>query len=68
MFAKRTEARTREQHRPCPLFADRTQEDGKRTSRGRIPQFTASTFGGNALAMLGFGLLIAFFARSSVSG
>jgi uncharacterized membrane protein YagU involved in acid resistance len=35
---------------------------------GRIPQFTVSTFGGNALAMLGFGLLIAFFARNSISG
>jgi uncharacterized membrane protein YagU involved in acid resistance len=35
---------------------------------GRIPQFTASTFGGNALAMLGFGLLVAFFARGSLSG
>jgi uncharacterized membrane protein YagU involved in acid resistance len=35
---------------------------------GRSPSFTAWTFGGNALAMLGFGLLIAFFARGSVSG
>jgi uncharacterized membrane protein YagU involved in acid resistance len=35
---------------------------------GRIPQFSAWTFGGNTLAMLGFGLLIAFFARSSLSG
>ena len=35
---------------------------------GRVPQFTAWTFGGNALAMLGFGLLIAFFARGSVPG
>jgi uncharacterized membrane protein YagU involved in acid resistance len=35
---------------------------------GRIPQFTAWTFGGNTLAMLGFGLLIAFFAHSSLSG
>jgi uncharacterized membrane protein YagU involved in acid resistance len=35
---------------------------------GRIPQFTAWTFGGNTLAMLGFGLLIAFFARSPLSG
>jgi uncharacterized membrane protein YagU involved in acid resistance len=35
---------------------------------GRIPQFTAWTFGGNALAMLGFGLLIAFFARSPLPG
>jgi uncharacterized membrane protein YagU involved in acid resistance len=33
---------------------------------GRMPQFTAATFGGNLLAMLGFGLLIAFFARSSL--
>jgi hypothetical protein len=29
MFAKWTEARTQELHRLCPLFADRTQEDGK---------------------------------------
>ena len=35
---------------------------------GRIPQFTAWTLGGNLLAMLGFGLLIAFFARGSVPG
>jgi len=35
---------------------------------GHIPQFTAWTLGGNLLAMLGFGLLIAFFARRSVSG
>jgi hypothetical protein len=35
---------------------------------GHIPPFTAWTLGGNLLAMLGFGLLIAFFARSSVSG
>jgi len=35
---------------------------------GRIPQFTLWTFGGNVLAMLGFGLLIAFFARGSLSG
>jgi glycopeptide antibiotics resistance protein len=37
------------------------------TEIGRIPQFTAWTFGGNLLAMLGFGLLIAFFARGSLS-
>jgi uncharacterized membrane protein YagU involved in acid resistance len=35
---------------------------------GRMPQFTAWTFGGNLLAMLGFGLLVAFFARNTVSG
>jgi uncharacterized membrane protein YagU involved in acid resistance len=35
---------------------------------GRMPQFTAWTFGGNALAMLAFGLLIAFFARGSLPG
>jgi len=35
---------------------------------GRIPQFTGWTLGGNLLAMLGFGLLIAFFARGTVSG
>jgi uncharacterized membrane protein YagU involved in acid resistance len=35
---------------------------------GRIPQFTSWTFGGNLVAMLGFGLLIAFFARGSLSG
>jgi hypothetical protein len=29
MFAKWTEAGTQELHRLCPLFADRTQEDGK---------------------------------------
>jgi uncharacterized membrane protein YagU involved in acid resistance len=34
---------------------------------GRIPQFTWRTLGGNVLAMLGFGLLIAFFARGSLS-
>jgi uncharacterized membrane protein YagU involved in acid resistance len=35
---------------------------------GRIPQFTSWTFGGNVIAMLGFGLLIAFFARGSPPG
>jgi hypothetical protein len=35
---------------------------------GHLPQFTAWTFGGNLLAMLGFGLLVAFFARGSLSG
>jgi uncharacterized membrane protein YagU involved in acid resistance len=35
---------------------------------GRVPQFTLRTFGGNLLAMLGFGLLIAWFARGSLSG
>ena len=35
MFAKWTEARTQELHRLCPLFADRTQEDGKQTGRGQ---------------------------------
>ena len=35
---------------------------------GRIPQFTWWTLGGNILAMLGFGLLIAFFARGSLLG
>ena len=30
---------------------------------GRIPQFTALTFTENVLAMLAFGLLVAFFAR-----
>jgi uncharacterized membrane protein YagU involved in acid resistance len=35
---------------------------------GRIPQFTTWTFGGNVLAMLGFGLLTALFAHSSTSG
>src|SRR5215831_3663605 len=35
---------------------------------GRIPQFTWWTLSGNVLAMLGFGLLIAFFARGSLSG
>ena len=34
---------------------------------GHLPQFTAWTFGGNLLAMLGFGLLIAFFARGALS-
>jgi glycopeptide antibiotics resistance protein len=34
---------------------------------GRIPQFTSWTFSGNVLAMLGFGLLIAFFARGAFS-
>jgi uncharacterized membrane protein YagU involved in acid resistance len=34
----------------------------------RLPQFTAWTFGGNLLAMLGFGVLIAYFARSTLSG
>lgn len=33
----------------------------------RMPQFTAWTFAGNLLAMLGFGLLVAFFARATVS-
>ncbi|WJR81070.1 hypothetical protein [Bradyrhizobium sp. NP1] len=32
---------------------------------GRIPPFTAWTFTGNLVAMLGFGLLVAFFARGS---
>ena len=32
---------------------------------GRIPQFTWWTLAGNALAMLGFGLLVAFFARAT---
>ncbi len=35
---------------------------------GRIPQFTAWTLGGNLFAMIGFGMLIAFFARGSVPG
>jgi uncharacterized membrane protein YagU involved in acid resistance len=35
---------------------------------GRLPQFTVWTFGGNLLAMLGFGLLIAFFARGALPG
>jgi uncharacterized membrane protein YagU involved in acid resistance len=35
---------------------------------GHIPQFTVWTFGGNLLAMLGFGLLIASFARGSLWG
>lgn len=30
---------------------------------GRMPQFTTLTFAGNVLAMLAFGLLVAFFAR-----
>jgi uncharacterized membrane protein YagU involved in acid resistance len=34
---------------------------------GRIPQFTAWTLAGNLLAMLGFGLLVAFFARGVAS-
>jgi uncharacterized membrane protein YagU involved in acid resistance len=34
----------------------------------RLPQFTAWTFGGNLLAMLGFGVLVAFFARNTLSG
>jgi uncharacterized membrane protein YagU involved in acid resistance len=34
----------------------------------RWPQFTAWTFGGNLLAMLGFGVLIAYFARSTLPG
>ena len=34
---------------------------------GRAPQFTAWTLAGNLLAMLGFGLLVAFLARSAVS-
>jgi uncharacterized membrane protein YagU involved in acid resistance len=34
----------------------------------RLPQFTAWTFGGNLLAMLGFGVLVAFFARNALSG
>jgi|SRR5581483_7200778 len=33
----------------------------------RMPQFTAWTFAGNLLAMLGFGLLVAFFARATIS-
>jgi hypothetical protein len=45
MFAKWTEARTPELHRLCPLFADRTQEDGKQTGRGQthIPASHALT-------------------------
>ena len=35
---------------------------------GRLPQFTVWTFGGTLLAMLGFGLLIAFFARGALPG
>lgn len=35
---------------------------------GHLPQFTVVTFGGNLLAMLGFGLLIAFFARGALPG
>jgi uncharacterized membrane protein YagU involved in acid resistance len=34
---------------------------------GRAPQFTAWTLAGNLLAMLGFGLLVAFFARGVAS-
>jgi uncharacterized membrane protein YagU involved in acid resistance len=34
----------------------------------RLPQFTAWTFGGNLLAMLGFGVFIAYFARSTLPG
>ena len=33
----------------------------------RMPQFTAWTFAGNLIAMLGFGLLVAFFARATIS-
>ncbi len=33
----------------------------------RLPQFTAWTFAGNLLAMLGFGLMVAFFARAAIS-
>lgn len=33
----------------------------------RVPQFTIWTLGGNIVTMLGFGLLIAFFARNSLS-
>src|SRR5947208_3632908 len=45
MFAKWTETRTQELHRLCPLFADRTQEDGKQTGRGQahIPASHALT-------------------------
>ena len=45
MFAKWTEARTQELHRLCPLFADRTQEDGKQSGRGQahIPASHALT-------------------------
>jgi len=35
---------------------------------GRAPQFTALTLAGNLVAMLGFGLLIAFFARGVAPG
>jgi uncharacterized membrane protein YagU involved in acid resistance len=35
---------------------------------GHLPQFTTWTFAGNLVAMWGFGLLIAFFARGSLSG
>jgi hypothetical protein len=35
---------------------------------GRMPQFTAWTFAENLAAMLGFGLLVAFLARSSLPG
>ena len=34
----------------------------------RMPQFTAWTFAGNLLAMLGFGLMVAFFARATLPG
>jgi hypothetical protein len=45
MFAKWTETTTQELHRLCPLFADRTQEDGKQTGRGQahIPASHALT-------------------------
>ena len=45
MVAKWTKARTQELHRLCPLFADRTQEDGKQTGRGQahIPASHALT-------------------------
>jgi len=33
----------------------------------RMPQFTTWTFAGNLLAMLGFGLMVAFFARATIS-
>jgi hypothetical protein len=37
--------RSQELHRLCPLFADRTQEDGKQTGRGQahIPASHALT-------------------------
>jgi len=35
---------------------------------GRFPQFTPWTFVGNVLAMLAFGVLIAVFARTALSG